>query len=278
MTREPILVIESQPERELDIRTLGRVRVRQPGLRFDRQLAWRRRRPLAANHRVFATAAIVASLDPPCGPTDVDQLPDRERRRLMRAVVHVHGEERMWRRLAGSFLSADERFFAVMLWAAEREQAEHRRVLAELRNARDGLHRDLSVTPNTLRTTYGVADVSRKLQLAFGLTDTWTRLQKNMDFYLRGPFDAWESLKGVLSASHASAATRALTLGTSTAWRARSDVPMRPRSRSMVHGCTPPPRATRRLVCEFLSPTSSTRTSRGRSPRRPRHGFRGYQR
>ena len=212
---EPILVIESQPERELDVRTLGRVRVRQPELLFHRQLAWRRRRPLAANHRAFASAAIAVSVDPPCSPAEVDRLPGRDRRRLMRAVVCVHGEERAWRRLAGSFLSADERFFAVMLWAAEREQAEHRRALAELRNARESLHRDLSVTPDTLRTTYGVADVSRKLQLTFGLTDTWTRLQKKMDFYLRGPLDAWESLKGVHSASHASAAARALTLGTS---------------------------------------------------------------
>ena len=207
MASEPVLVIESSPEIELTLPALGAVRVHDGGLFFHRALAWRRRRPLAANYRAFANAAMAASLDPKPSLAAIERLTERQRRTLMREVVRAHGEEKTWRQLARSFLGPDERLFAVLLWAAEREQAERARVAALLREQQQERLRDVASVAG-LASSRGVPSLSETIAKAMGITDSWTRLTMAMEFYTRGPFS------DPMKAAYGLDAARAGVLGT----------------------------------------------------------------
>lgn len=132
------IVIDDPPETALTLPSLGRVVVRAGGRTAHREVAWRARRPLAANSRAFANATLAACIHPRPTRSAIENLPRHDRRKLMLAALRLRGEERRWRRLYGSSLSLDERFFAVMLWSWERDQA---RLVERLRERRAELDR-----------------------------------------------------------------------------------------------------------------------------------------
>ena len=71
---------------------------------------------------------------------EVQALAERDRRRLMVAVVALVGAKRDWRGLYGTLLSPDERFLAVAIWTEQREaheglEAIRTRLIAARRNA-----------------------------------------------------------------------------------------------------------------------------------------------
>jgi hypothetical protein len=127
--------IEIQPlkVRTVPVRVHGRVlEMRPPSMAADRELTWRSRRPGwygagEAVDRFLARCAENASL------LEIKELGGQDRRRLMLALVHARDCEADWRRLYGSPLTVDERFFAVMIWAREREAKRLQDRLIELR-------------------------------------------------------------------------------------------------------------------------------------------------
>ncbi|MGO9792431.1 MAG: hypothetical protein ACLP8S_23865 [Solirubrobacteraceae bacterium] len=193
MAREPILIIEAQPEAELNLPRLGRVRVHEGGRLFHRQLEWRRRRPLAANYRAFANSAMPKSLKPTHSEAEIDRLPERQRRKLMRTVITAHGEDAVWRRLIGSFLSADERFFAVMQWAAEREQAEKRRALAATREQLQRRLHEICAIAGGQPTLYA-SSVSNTVQAGLALTGLMRQMD-SINLWTRGPLNLSRDVK-----------------------------------------------------------------------------------
>lgn len=121
-TASRVVVIEDPPEVEVTLRALGRITVRAGDRGVERELAAVSRRPLVANHRAVANAVLAASVDPHVLPRVIDERPERDRHKLMLAVVRLRDQQREWRLLYGSALSVDERFFAVMLWSYERDR------------------------------------------------------------------------------------------------------------------------------------------------------------
>jgi hypothetical protein len=222
MASEPVLVIETAPEIELSLTGLGPVRVRDGGLFFRRMHAWRRR-PLSTNCRAFANEAMAFSLEPKPSASAIDRLPEQQRRSLMLAVVRAHGEKRAWRRLAGSFLRPDERLFAVLLWAADREQAQRERVAALLREKTQGRLREVGI-PADLARRYAGSGVSHGLASVVGLRNHWTQLTTTMEFWTQEPLS--KAMRG----------TTVLTPGASTP----SESPMRVGS-STRSARSPPP-------------------------------------
>jgi hypothetical protein len=132
----PKTIVIEPPEVEVNLSTVGRVMVRSGGRRAEREIEWRSRRPFATNYRAFADAVLAAAVQVAAPASVIAALPERDRRKLMLAVVRLRGEESLWRGLYGSSLSRDERFFAVMLWSHNRLRerlAERHRTLAENR-------------------------------------------------------------------------------------------------------------------------------------------------
>jgi hypothetical protein len=125
--------IELLEVRTVPVRVHGRVLdVRPPSMAADKELLWRSRRPGWYGTReavdCFLTRCVEnASLG------SIRELDDRDRRRLMLVVVRSRKCEADWRRLYGSSLGLDERFFAVMIWAREREARRLQERLVELR-------------------------------------------------------------------------------------------------------------------------------------------------
>lgn len=138
-------VIRIQDYADLDetvvqLRGKREIEVRRPSLRVKDQSAWSALRPgwgnaKAAANEVLARAC-VGSLD----AAEVRALGEPDRRRLMVAVVALVGAKRDWQGLYGTFLSSDERFLAVTIWARQRESHEgleaiRTRLMAARRNA-----------------------------------------------------------------------------------------------------------------------------------------------
>jgi hypothetical protein len=114
----------------------GRVlEVRAPTIGADRAIEWRARRPGWCRIADAVDQFLAACLEPKASATEIRELSEHDRRRLMLAVVRSRDSEGDWRRLHGTMLNLDERFFSVMLWARRREAESLRRNLQGLRKS-----------------------------------------------------------------------------------------------------------------------------------------------
>ncbi len=127
-TDRPTIVIEEPPETETEavVAGLGPVVLGGEGRRAGDELAARARRPHRINYCAFANTVIADSLRPSVAPAVIEALPTADRHRLMVTLVRLCGDEADWRKLYGTQLSTDERFFAVTLWHWEREREGRR--------------------------------------------------------------------------------------------------------------------------------------------------------
>jgi hypothetical protein len=170
------IVIAEPPEAEVDLSMLGRVTVRSGGRRAEREIEWRSRRPLATNYRAFTDAVLAVTVQMEVPTSVIGTLPERDRRKLMLAVVRLRGEESLWRGLYGSSLSFDERFFAVMLWSHDRlseRLAERLRTLAE--NRVSGFARAAVARPGIPRPLFGL-DALKHMTIGFDAFRTYDKL------------------------------------------------------------------------------------------------------
>lgn len=127
-----IEVLTDVPTVAISVR--GRVlEVRAPTHGVDRVIEWRARRPGWCRATDAVDQFLAACLEPRALATEMRELSESDRRRLMLAVVRLRDCEADWRRLHGTTLTLDERFFSVMIWAQRREAESLRRNLQELR-------------------------------------------------------------------------------------------------------------------------------------------------
>jgi hypothetical protein len=119
----------------------GLVCVKSPSLRADRELLWRSRWPGWYGGRDAVDRFLARCVAPGSLSIEIPDLSERDRRRLMLAVVRARGMESFWRRLYGSQLGSDERFFLVMAWGSERESERLKAALSQLRRTIAGRSR-----------------------------------------------------------------------------------------------------------------------------------------
>jgi hypothetical protein len=108
--------IAASPLRSVALRRGVDVVVRRPPFSDEASLVWAYDHPSRVPYARIADELLAACTDPALNRAELDALQPRDRHRLVCAVVAVCGLEREWQSLYGSHLSADERFFAVMLW------------------------------------------------------------------------------------------------------------------------------------------------------------------
>lgn len=104
-----------------------------PGHNADNIISWMARRPGWTHATQGVDGFLAACTEPRSSLTEIRELSERDRRRVMLAVVRSRGCESDWRRLHGTSLTADERFFSVMHWARQREATRAQQRLRELR-------------------------------------------------------------------------------------------------------------------------------------------------
>lgn len=125
------IVLEEPKSVELTLDGLGVVQVR--AITGSRWL-WRVR-PTWQNDHATANAVLASCIRPRTTMANISRLSQRDRRRVMLTVVHLHDGEQIWRGLYGTHLSLDERFCAVMLWARRREASAIQAQLREMATA-----------------------------------------------------------------------------------------------------------------------------------------------
>jgi hypothetical protein len=111
----------------------GVLEVRAPSISADQQLMWRAQRPGWYGGREAVNGFLARCLEPRAPVEEICQLGDPDRRRLMIAVVQARKCETYWRRLYGTTLTPDERFFSVMLWGQQRDAKRLQQRLCEMR-------------------------------------------------------------------------------------------------------------------------------------------------
>jgi hypothetical protein len=139
-----VLVLEPAST-ELTLGRLGRVVVREPSMAAEHFLDVEEQSAQAPQAR--SNALLAACLDPEVDDGDVARLSDRDRRRLMLAVIRLKDGEKEWRALYGTDLSLDERFVSAMRTIRDREM---RSMLASLRKS---IRRNV-VLPNEVAANY----------------------------------------------------------------------------------------------------------------------------
>jgi hypothetical protein len=166
MTMTTVIEIEAKGVKTSPVRVAGgMLGVRRPPIAADKELLWRSRRPGWYATREAVDRFLSLCLEPQDSAAVIRRLGKRDRRRLMLAVLRTRGCESDWRRLYGSPLGLDERFFAVMIWARRREVERLQKTLLEMREKilasnKDQMHK--------IATTLGAPAIGRSKSPAAG--------------------------------------------------------------------------------------------------------------
>lgn len=109
------------------------LKLRRPNFRVRNQAVWAARRPGWGSAKAAANAILLRSGDGELSSSELAELSDHDRHRLVIAVVRLVGVKKDWRRLYGTSLVLDERFLATMIWAERREARELQNGLRAMR-------------------------------------------------------------------------------------------------------------------------------------------------
>lgn len=153
---------DERPKAELVLSNGTPLSLRRPSLRSSLEPSWAARRPGWGGARAAANRLLAASFASSAAGVSVAALSERDRQRLMLAVVGLLGAESRWRGLYGTSLTVDERFFAIIADARRREGAE---LLARLRDMRRSLATEVatSATPGIAKSLAGINSINRSL-------------------------------------------------------------------------------------------------------------------
>jgi hypothetical protein len=156
-----IRIEDSIPKVEVRLSGGQTLRLRLPGFRTRHHMPWAAQRPGWGNSKAATDVVLLRAAQEALTEVDLRGLEERDRRRLMLGVVRVSGSESDWRRLYGTSLSPDERFLAVMIWAARREAREAQ---VGLREMRERLIEEVSPSVGTVpQATPAIAGIGKQL-------------------------------------------------------------------------------------------------------------------
>ena len=118
---------------EITLSGRRQLKLRQPIFRARNQANWSTRRPGWGNAKAAADAILLRAGVDELDSSDLTELSERDRRRLIVAVVQLVGAEKDWHRLYGTSLGLNERFLATLIWAERREASGLQNGLREMR-------------------------------------------------------------------------------------------------------------------------------------------------
>lgn len=156
-----IRIEDSIPQIEVKVSGGKRVKLRQIGLRAQRQIPWSAQRPGWGNATAATDALLLRASQGRLTKTELHGLSERDRHCLILGVVRVSGGDRDWRQLYGTSLTLDERFLAIIIWAGRREARKAQTGLREMRERL--LERVPTEAGAVPRTTPGIVGLGKQL-------------------------------------------------------------------------------------------------------------------
>jgi hypothetical protein len=121
---ESVLDLSESGELLVSVTGFDAFSIAPPAFGVESQLWSAYERPHGVNRHDFVDELLAGSLRPRITKREVAAFPDHVRSRLRLALVDALHDRPRWRSLYGSFLSQDDRLFALMLWRSERLSRE----------------------------------------------------------------------------------------------------------------------------------------------------------